>query len=85
MVLLAWLHSVVAALGQKSPIPNLPTLTHVEQIRRMQQSERATLHFSVRDTGTGVPLNKQKSVFVAFALADGSTSRSWRSPSPPRP
>ena len=35
------------------------------------------LHVSVRDTGVGIPLDRQKSVFEAFTQADGSVTRTY--------
>jgi signal transduction histidine kinase/FixJ family two-component response regulator len=35
------------------------------------------LHFSVRDTGVGIPKEKQKLIFAPFSQADGSITRKW--------
>ncbi|HEX4427209.1 MAG TPA: MHYT domain-containing protein [Terriglobales bacterium] len=42
-----------------------------------QEGEQYILHFSVRDTGLGIPAEQQKLIFTAFTQADPSTTRKF--------
>ena len=45
--------------------------------REAATSDEVVLHFSVRDTGVGIPLDRQQSIFEAFTQADGSVTRKY--------
>ena len=48
------------------------------RVERLSQTvQQVELHFSVKDTGIGIPLGKQQHVFSAFAQADGSSTRNF--------
>lgn len=50
----------------------------VVSVKQKEKTEdRVCLQFTIKDTGIGIPKEKQKTIFDSFAQVDGSTSRKY--------
>ncbi len=63
-------------------VGNAIKFTAAGEIHLQVESDRSDpegmqLHVAVRDTGIGIPADKQEHIFSAFAQADGSTTRTY--------
>ncbi len=66
------LEVVPASRSPRSPRPGLTKDTDF-----LRHPEQWMLHFSVRDTGIGIPLDRQDRLFKSFQQVDASTTRQY--------
>ncbi len=52
-------------------------VTIVISLADKHETDHVMLHFAIKDTGVGVPPDKQQAIFDAFAQADTSTTRQY--------
>jgi CheY-like chemotaxis protein len=67
---------VVNLLGNAVKFTSQGEVVIVVQTQDVSEEE-VVLHFAVRDTGVGIPLEKQQVVFEAFTQTDSSTTRKY--------
>jgi CheY-like chemotaxis protein len=67
---------VVNLVGNAIKFTNHGEIVMNVEVEDVQETS-CVLHFSVRDTGIGIPANKQRTIFEPFSQADGSTTRKF--------
>jgi CheY-like chemotaxis protein len=67
---------VVNLVGNAIKFTNHGEIVMNVEVDSIQEGSCA-LHFSVRDTGIGIPAGKQRTIFEPFSQADGSTTRKF--------
>jgi PAS domain S-box-containing protein len=67
---------VVNLLGNAIKFTDQGEVVLQAEVQQMHDSG-AEVHFTVRDTGIGIPKDKQQLIFEAFAQADGSSRRKY--------
>jgi signal transduction histidine kinase len=67
---------VVNLVGNAIKFTNSGAVT-VTAHKESQEGERMAIHFIVKDTGIGIPRERQKDIFFSFTQADNSITRKY--------
>ena len=69
---------IINLVGNAIKFTPIGRITLTVDLERIEASSGfAILHFSVADTGIGIPAHRREAIFEAFAQADNSTSRNF--------
>jgi signal transduction histidine kinase len=67
---------IVNLVGNAIKFTNSGAVT-VTAHKESQEGNQTTVHFIVKDTGIGIPRERQKDIFFSFTQADNSTTRKY--------